>query len=261
VGKHKKIVKELKRPDQFVDFWTRASHTIATVVAPRRKPAIAVVVALAVVLVGAAIFNVWDQSRRLTASRKLARIQQIANAELLPAASGAKEAEAADAKDESKDGIARFKTIAERQTEVLKELDSFLATHAGAGLRAEALIMKGAALLGVGKNDEAIAAYQLALDGHLDARLRFLAHEGQGYAYEAKGDLDKAVAAFGQIAGDATQFHGFYQDRALYHKARLVEIKGDKSGAVTIYRQILDKVPDTSMKDEIMDRLSVLESK
>jgi tetratricopeptide (TPR) repeat protein len=259
VGKHKRIVKELKRPDQFVDFWTRASHWLASVVLPRRKPAIAVVVALVVVLIGAAIFNVWDETRRITASRTLARIQKIANADLLPDTSSAKDSDAKD--DELKDGIPRFKTVVERQTEVLKELDAFLAGHSGSGLRAEALIMKGGALLGVGRNDEAIAAYQTALDSRLDTRLRFLAHEGQGYAYEAKGNLDKALAAFGEIAGDATQFLGFYQDHALYHKARLSEVKGDKPGAVVIYRQILDKVPDTSMKEEIVDRLSVLEAK
>jgi hypothetical protein len=90
--------------------------------------------------------------------------------------------------------------------------------------------------------------------------LRFLAHEGLGYAYEGKGELDKAVAAFGQLTGDATDFHGFYQDRALYHQARLSQIKGDKAAAVKGYRQILDKVPDTSMKDEIVDRLAVLEA-
>ncbi len=276
MAKHKQIVKELKRPDQFVDFWTHASQRIRAVLGPRRKPAIAAAVALAVVLVGASIFNVWDGNRRIEASRVLGHVQKIANADLLPTVSEAKDADGkmqiklgpdgrpggkSDAQDDAKDGVPRFKTASERQTAVVKELDSFLTTHGTSGLKAEALIMKGSALLGLGRFDDAIAAYQSALDGRLDARLRFVAHEGQGYAYEGKRELDKALAAFGQIAGDAAAFGGFYQDRALYHKARLTEVKGDKAGAVAIYHQILDKVPDTAMKGEISDRLAVLEGK
>jgi tetratricopeptide (TPR) repeat protein len=261
VGKHKKIVKELKRPDQFVDFWTRTSHAIVAAVGPRRKPAIAVVVALAVVFVGSAIINAWDAGRRVTASRSLTHIQKMANAELLPAPHEGKDGETkdVDAKD-PKDDVPRFKTAGERQAAVLKELDQFLANGAASGLKAEALIMRGATLLDAGRRDDAIASYQAALSSKLDPRLRFLAHEGLGYAYEGKGDLEKARAAFGQLAGDATEFHGFYQDRALYHQARLSEIKGDKAAAVKAYRQILDKAPDTSMKDEIVDRLAVLEA-
>ena len=162
---------------------------------------------------------------------------------------------------QSKDAIPRFKTAKLRQDAALKELDGFLASHSGAGLREEALIMKGAELLAAGRSDDALSAYQAALGARLDPRLRFLAHEGIGYAYEAKGDLDKAVAAFGQLTADAADFHGFYQDRALYHKARLTALKGDKPGAATIYRQILDKVPDTAMHDEIADRIAVIEAK
>ena len=34
----KKLVKELKQPDQFVDFWTHAWNRIVAVLGPRRKP-------------------------------------------------------------------------------------------------------------------------------------------------------------------------------------------------------------------------------
>lgn len=237
VAKRKQIVKDLKRPDQFVDFWTRASHIVFEVLVPRRKPAVAAAVALAVVLIGAAILNYWDESRRLTSSRALALVQEIANAELLATPDGAKP----ESPDETKADVPRFKTAPERQTAVLNALDDFFAKHGGSSLKAEALIMKGAALLGAGRFDDAIATYQSALSEKLDTRLRFLAHEGLGYAYEGKKDLDKALAAFAQIADDAKNFQGFYQDAALYHKARLTELKGDKSGAVVLYKQLLEK--------------------
>lgn len=254
MAKHKAIVKDLKRPDQFVDFWTHTWERLVAVLAPRRKPAIAAAVAMAVVVVGASIFNYWDGSRHLVASRKLSRIQEIANADLL---NDAVPPDAAPRKDD----VPRFKTGAERETAVLKELDQFLGGEATAGLKDEALVMKGAALLALTRYDEARAAYEAALAAKLDARLRFLANEGLGYAYEGKGDLDQALAAFGKLGGAGTAPAGFYEDRALYHKARLTALKGDKSGAVTIYRQILTKVPETGLKDEITDRLALIEAK
>jgi tetratricopeptide (TPR) repeat protein len=254
VANRKKIAQELKRPDQFVDFWTHALQRVAQVVGPRRKPAIAVAVALGVVLVGASVFNVWDQNRRVGVSQSLAHVQRIANAELLSDATNPKD-------DASKSDVPRFKTAQERGDAVLKELDVFLTGRSSRGLMNEARLMKGATLLGLGRSDDAIKAYENALIDNLDVRLRFLAHEGIGYAYEAKGDLDKALSAFGQIAGDAKEFGGFYEDRGLYHRARLTAAKGDKPGAVTLYRQILDKAPDPAMKSEITDRLAVLEAK
>jgi tetratricopeptide (TPR) repeat protein len=256
---HKKIVKELKRPDQFVDFWTHAWQRGVAFMGPRQKPAIAAGVALAVVLIGASLINFWDGTRHLDAARKLSRIQEIANAELL----GEQEGQSSDSSDSAakKDETPRFKTQAERQGAVLKQVDQFLAGAAAAALKAEALVIKGGALLAMDRFDDAIGAYQAALNARLDARLRFLAHEGQGYAHEGKGDLDGAAAAFGKLEADAGEFGGFYRDRALYQKARLAEMKGDRSGAVGIYKQILTKVPDTDLKDEITDRLALIEAK
>lgn len=250
----KKISQELKHPDQFVDFWTRAYQRFAAVMAPRRKPAIAAAVALGVVLVGAAIFNVWDQSRRVSYSENLARAQKIASAELL--------GDATNSKDEaSKSDVPRFKTAEERSNAVLKELDTFLSGGGPRGLKNEARLMKGATLLDLGRADDALKSYQDAVNDKLDARLLFLAYEGMGYAHEAKGDVDQALSAFGKLDEAAAGFQGFYKERALYHRARLTAAKGDKSAAVTLYKQILDKAPDASLKSEITDRLAVLEAK
>jgi len=255
VAKHKQIVKDLKRPDQFVDFWTHTWQRVVAVLAPRQKPAIAAAVAIAVVVIGVSIFNFWDGSRHVEASRKLSRIQDIANAELL--------AEAADPAltPPAKSEVPRFKTAAERENAVVKELDQFLAGDATAGLKDEAFILKGAALLTLARHDDAIATYHSALGAKLDARLRFLAIEGLGYAYEGKGDLDRAISEFGKLGTEASGMRGFYEDRALYHKARLTALKGDKAGAVTIYKQILTKVPETGLKDDISDRLALIEAK
>ncbi len=127
------------------------------------------------------------------------------------------------------------------------------------------MLHKAAYLMGLLRFDEAVEIYTQLLASDLDRGLRFLAQEGQGYAYEAKGDLDKAAAAFTRLgdgpAKDATKLDGLYQDRALYHQARISEIKGNRTDAAKLYREVLDKAPATSLREEISNRLAVLESK
>lgn len=248
MGKKRKIAKELKRPDQFVDFWTRAWLRVAAVVGPRRKPALAVLVALAVAATGVAIIERWEGGRTESASDELARIERMAAAEVIPGEH-----------PEIKDGIPRFKTAAERRDAVLRDLDSFIKGRSGSRLHGEALLMKGAELLAGARYDEAIAAYQAALAAKLDPRLAFLAHEGLGYAHEGKRDWDRALAAFSALGADAAVAEGFYQDRALYQKARITERKGDRASAAKLYAEILKKVPDTTLKGQITDRLALLE--
>ena len=259
--KEKDLVKELKRPDQFVDFWTHTWNRVAAVMAPRRGPVVAGAVALALFIIGTLVFQKYDEGRKVDASDALVRIQKLATAELETAPSDAKDAPPKEPKSEPKDDVPHFKTVAERQAAVLKELDGFLAAHASTPLRDEALILKGSQLLDAGRFDDAIAAFDAAIAAKLDQRLRFLAHEGKGYAFEGKGDLDKAAAAFAELEGDASSFQGFYRDRAIYQKARITEKKGDKTGAVKLYREVMEKASDTQLKDEITDRLALLEAK
>jgi len=257
---NKKIAKELKRPDHFVDFWTHTWNRLVAFVGPRRKPGLFGLGTLVAVLVGGAVLGKFDDDKRVAASEELARIQHMANAELDTSAPD-KNGNRIEEKKDSSDGVPRFATAELRRAAVLKELEQFIAKNVVTGLKDEALVMKGSQLLDAGKFDDAVTAYQAALAAKLDPRLAFLAHEGLGYAYEGKGDFDQALKAMDQLAGDAAGFQGFYRDRALYQKARLTERKGDRAGAVKLYKEVLDKAPDTTLHDEISDRLAVLEAK
>ena len=121
--------------------------------------------------------------------------------------------------------------------------------------------MCGSLLLGFDRVDEAAAIYQKLLDGKLDQRLRFLAREGLGYAHERKGKLQEAAAVFAKLGDDTGGMTGFYKDRASYHAARLAEMQGNPGEAIRIYREVLDKNPTTSLRDEITNRLALLELK
>jgi tetratricopeptide (TPR) repeat protein len=239
--------KQLKNPDQFVSFWTH----VGTFLGAHRIPVL-LGVAGALVLGVAAWFTATTLAKR-AANNSLAfsRIERVATAELLPAAGEAPKTD---------DGLPHFKTEDARLEAALKETDTFLAAHGGSDLKAEALLLKAKYLLALGKSSEALAIYQGQLGG-LDARLRFMAHEGLGYALEATGQTDAAITAFTALADESQAAAGFYRDRALYNKARLLEKKGSAKDAGKLLHEILEKTPSTPLRDEINDRLAALEGK
>ena len=245
--------KELKRPDEFVSFWTRIAAGAGDFFTIRKRAIVIGVTALATVIVGSIIFSAMAERKAIRASHALERVHKIAAADLTPAGAPAKD-----------DGLPHFKTEKERLEAALKELDGFLNAEPRNPLAAEARLERGALLLALGRADEAITTYQQVLGGKLDDRLRFLAHEGLGYAYEQKGDLDKAQAAFeqlGQLKGDSSAMAAAFKDRALYQKARIAELKGNRKDATKLYQEVLDKNPNTSLRDEVTNRLAALELK
>lgn len=247
----KKLVKELKQPDQFVDFWTHAWNRVVEVLGPRRKPLLGGLGALLGVVTAAAVFQKIDDDKKIDASQAFASIEKTANADL----------DTGTPSPVKEDDAPHFKTAADRQAAALKQDEDFLGKFSGTDLKDEALVVKGGQLIDAGRYDDAIHAFDEAIAAKLDPRLRFLANEGKGYAYEGKGDFEKAAAAFAALEEDAKAFQGFYRDRAVYQKARMTERKGDHAGAVKLYKEVLDKMPDSLLHDEITDRLAVLEAK
>jgi len=251
--------KELRQPDEFVSFWTHAGQRATQLANEYRRALLAGSTALLTVIVGLVIFSNVSERRAKTASDALARIGRIATAELRPEGAPATNPDGTPLAD---DGVPHFKTDKERAEAALKELDAFVAMS-GNPLRMEGKLQRGPLLLSLGRAPEAVSAYQEILSGHVDDRLRFLAHEGLGYALEAKGDLPGALAAFDKLTEDAAAFDntGFYKDRAGFHKARIAELQGNLADAKKIYREVLDKNPTTSLRDEITNRLAILELK
>jgi tetratricopeptide (TPR) repeat protein len=246
----KKLTKKaLKQPDQFVGFWQIASARLGQFAARNAKVLVIGISAIATVVVGSVVMSVVAEGRAARASAALDRVEKIAAADLAPGGSPPKA-----------DSIPRFATEKERLEGALKELDA----HFGSGrgpLAAEAALVRGGMLLDLGRVDEAQALYDKLLGDKLDARLRFLAREGLGYAYERKGKLPEALATFAKLGTDAKNLEGFYKDRARYHEARMAELQGNPGEAARIYHEVLDKTPTTSLREEISNRLALLELK
>lgn len=246
--KDKQIDKELKAPDQFVSFWSKVGEAASA----RWKQLVGGLLAAVLVVLVAWGIQSFTNKRAESSSAAFARIQRVATAPLIPATG--------DAPKPEEDGVPHFKTEKERLEAALKEADSFLGAYGGSSLRQEAEVLKARYLVALGRGAEAITIYN-GLTGSLDKDLRFLAQEGLGYAYESAGQTDKALEAFGALADQAKQSGNFLRDRALFNKARLLERKGAGKDAEKTYREILSEMPTSALKEEINDRLAVLEGK
>lgn len=255
-GISRKELKELRRPDEFVTFWTRAGEYTTRVAKERRSALVVGATMLVTVVIGSVVFSNIAERRATRATVALVRIEKLSTADLRPDGAPATNPDGTPVVD---DGVPRFKTEKERDEAALKELDAFVAE--GNPLKNEGLLERGPLLLALGRAPEAIDTYNQVLQGGVDPRLVFLAHEGLGYAQEQKGDLEAAAATFAKLDADAAALPGgdFYGDRALYHKARISELRGNADDAKKLYREVLDKNPTTSLRDEITNRLAVLE--
>ena len=251
--------KELRQPDEFVSFWNRAGEQATRFATERRSTLLIGTTMLATVGVGLIVFSSLSERHAKTATQALTRIEHIATADLRPDGTPPTSPDGTPPPD---DGLPHFKTEKERAEAALKELDAFLA-DGGKPLVPEARLERGALLLSLGRAPEAITTYEELLSGKLDDRLRFLAREGLGYAQQVKGDLDAASATFDKLSDDAAVFgdSGFYKDRAGFHKAQIAELRGNAADAKRLYKEVLDQNPTTSLREEISNRLAVLELK
>ena len=251
MAKRKISKKELQQPDQFVDFWTRVTHAAGTWAAEHSRALVISFTALVTVIVGSVVLSQVSQRRASRAAEALDRVERTAAAE--PATAGT------TAPD---DGVPHLATVRDQDQAALKALDEKFRSGRGP-LAAEAGLVRGRLLLDLGRAPEAASTFQALVDGKLDARLRFLAREGLGYAYEAQGKLAEAGSTFAQLGDDASQagLQSFYKDRALYHQARLAELRSNPADAARLYHEVLDKFPTTSLRDEIQNRIAALDMK
>lgn len=139
--------------------------------------------------------------------------------------------------------------------------------NGGADVTQNSRIIKAGLLYDLGRYDEAINEYKHFLADADDDALKFVAREGIGYAQEAKAlaeqdqakrtaALDQALKTYEQLQPDEK---GFYRDVALYHQARIKALKGERDAAIALYKQVIEKIPNTPLRGEINNRLAVLE--
>lgn len=252
----KALSKELKKPDEFVSFWTHFGQKLAE----HRNKVLALLATVVVVVAAAWGLSSYRATQAAKATEALARIERIATAPLLP--EKVDEKAAAEVKADEDPLVPRFKTEKERLEAAIKEADNFVATFGRDGLGRKALLGKAGRLVVLGQAAEAATLYETLAANETQPDLRLIQQDGVAAALEAAGKLDEALRAYTTLA-DAAQRSGgtFYLDRALFAKARILEKQGKSKDAEQALRDILAKVPKTSLRQQIDDRLAVLTEK
>jgi hypothetical protein len=252
----KALEKELKRPDEFVSFWTRFGAKVSQ----NRNKVIALAVTTAVVIAGVWGWTEYRHSSAAKATAGFRRVERVASADLLPTKAEDKASDKAPAKTEG-DDVPRFKTEKERLEAANKEADAFIAEFGPGRLGRRVLADKASRLIMLGNPSEAAAIYESLAASESDPGLRMVELEGIAVAREAEGKLDDALRAYSDLADQAGRGSKFYLDRALFAKARILEKQGKAKDAEKALREILDKVPKTPLRSQIDDRLALLAEK
>ena len=156
--------------------------------------------------------------------------------------------------------IPRFATEKERLEGALAALDGHFSKRTP--LADEAALVRGSLLLSLGRADEAQAVYEKLLSGPAGCAAAVPGARGAGLRLRKEGQAGRGAGDLRQAGRPTpTGLGGFYKDRARYHEARLAELQGNPGEATRIYHEVLDKNPTTSLRDEISNRLALLELK
>lgn len=150
-----------------------------------------------------------------------------------------------------------FKTEAEKDEAIVKSLTDFRAKHGGRKAAVSAALPLGQAYLRQGKADQALPLIEeyLAKSDASDP-LRPAAYEARGYALEAQKKYDDALNAFDLLAKENKT--DFMKGMGLYHRARMLLIKGDTAAAAKTLSEIEGAAPNSAAARLAKDRIAVL---
>lgn len=226
-----------------MEFWQRLIANLA----PMLGSLLALAIAGLVIAVGVWGVAQYMEGRREKATDVLSQALRVYQADLL----GDKETAAAT------DDTPRFKTAKERADATLKTLDELNREWGGSDAAVRGLLLRASVLYDQERYDEAAAAYHQFIDkgppkSH-DSALLVEAREGLGLCAEAQNKLDEALKYYGEPPpGD------FYRDRLLLDQARVYLKKNDKKKATELYKEILEKFPNSPIHDDVNNRLMAL---
>jgi tetratricopeptide (TPR) repeat protein len=152
-----------------------------------------------------------------------------------------------------------FKTLKDRDTELVKALTDFRKAHGGTRSAVTAALALGKAQFRLGNYGEAQSAFADYLKGAPENDpLRAGALEGQGYAFEAEGKHEEAIKAFEQMgkAGGGEYLVGMGD----YHKGRMLILQGKKEEAAQVLSKVSTDHANTAAARMAGERLAVLAS-
>lgn len=231
--------KELKQPDALQRVGSEARVWLQ-----ERQKAVGIAV-IAVLLVGAAaaLASYFSDRGESTAAKELGAALKILDKPVVP---------------DAPQGVTEvYRTEAEKDEAIVKSLSEFRQSHSGTQAASTAALTLGQALYRQGKYDEALASLDAFLkDASEEDPLRSVALESQGYAHEAKGQLDQALAAFEKLSKAKTG--EFLTGMGQFHKARILIAQNKKDEAAKLLVELQGAHPNTAAARLGQDRLAML---
>ncbi len=242
--KSQKMTKqELRAPDAFQLYGAEASDWLM-----KRRQAIGT--AVVVLIVGgliAALVQYFSNRTEETASKQLGQALALLNR---PVVEGL--ALQAPAGEEPP-----FKSQKEKDEAIVKSLTDFRAAHQGTEAAVTAALPLAKAEYRLGNHDGAVAAFgEYIKQARKNDPLLASAYEGQGYAYEAKGQLDQALESFKQMA--QVEAGEFMQGMGQYHQARILAAQGKKDEAAQLLADLKASQANAAAGRLATERLAVL---
>ena len=150
-----------------------------------------------------------------------------------------------------------FKSQKEKDEAVRKALTDFRAQHKGTDAAVTAALPLGKAEYRLGNHDGAVAALgEFVKEAEKNDPLLASAHEGLGYAHEAKGNLDQALKSFDDMG--KVEAGEFLQGMGRYHQARILVQQGKKDEAAQLLAELKSAQPESAAGRLATERLAVL---
>jgi tetratricopeptide (TPR) repeat protein len=152
-----------------------------------------------------------------------------------------------------------FPTQKDKDEALVTSLEAFRKQYPGTQAAAVAALSLGQAQLRLGNADPALPLFDEFLRNRpATDPLRVEAYEGQGYAYEAKGQLDQALQAFSQMAQGGKD--DFMAGMGQFHQGRVLIKQGKKDEAAKLLSQIPAQFPGSAAAHLAEERLADLAS-
>ena len=150
-----------------------------------------------------------------------------------------------------------FKTEAEKDEAIVKSLSEFRGKHGGTRAATSASLALAQAYLRQGKADQALPLVDEYLSkAEANDPLKPAAYEARGYALEAQKKYDDALNAFDLLAKENKT--DFMKGMGMYHRARMLLIKGDTAAAAKTLSEIEGAAPNSAAARLAKDRIAML---
>lgn len=234
--------KELKKPDELQKLGQQALPWMET----HGRLVVSIVVGLAVVGLVGTLVNSWMKRGEEEASHAFGKALRVLDREVNPNPGEPKPGEEP-----------AFKTEADKDQAVVDALIDFRKKNPGRLAAVNAALPLAQALIRQGKHADALPLVDEYLKGADPADpLRPAAYEARGYALEHEKKYDEALAAFDSLAKENKT--DFMKGMGLYHRARVLLLKGDTSGGAKQLSEIEAVAPGSAAARLAKERMALL---